>query len=61
MTSKVNEDGQFNPIIPPLSSPLASLLPSAQNLGRLTLLSLCKPAAVDDSTPSTGRGHHKYK
>lgn len=59
MTSKVNGDGQFNPIIPPLSSPLASLLPSSQNLGRLALLSpLCKPAAVDDSTPSTGRELH---
>jgi hypothetical protein len=40
MTSKVNGDGQFNPIMPPLSSPLASLLPSSQNLGRLTLQSL---------------------
>jgi hypothetical protein len=63
MASKVNGDGQFNPVIPAPPSPLASLPHSSCNLERITLpFLLCKPGALVESAPSEGRKlRDKYK
>jgi hypothetical protein len=66
MTSKVNGDGQFNPIIPAPPLPLASPLPSSPNLERLTLVLLPRNPGAEateaQSASSTGRRHRdEYK
>jgi hypothetical protein len=63
MTSKVNGDGQFNPVIPSLPLPLASPLPAPHNLERITLpFLLRKPGALVESASSIARKHRdKYK